>query len=68
MVFHSCGVLQLGRELEAPGSTVKHIESPDSVLTRVGAVDSYWLSDRQDVQADSAIGLLEEIEPQAEVI
>jgi hypothetical protein len=36
---------------------VKHIESPDSVLARVGAVESCWLSDRQDVQADSAMGL-----------
>jgi hypothetical protein len=29
---------------------------------RVGVVESCWLSDRQDVQADSALGLLEEIE------
>jgi hypothetical protein len=47
----------VGRDLGAPGSTVKHIESPGSVLARVGAVESCWLSDRQDVQADSAMGL-----------
>jgi hypothetical protein len=39
---------------------VKHSESPDSVIARVGAVESCWLSDRQDEQADSAVGSLKE--------
>jgi hypothetical protein len=43
------------------------VEYHDSVLARVGAVESCWLSDLQDVKANSAAGLLEEIEPQAEV-
>jgi hypothetical protein len=47
---------------------VKHIEAPDSALARVGAVESCWLSDRRHVQVDSALGLPEEIEPQAEVL
>jgi hypothetical protein len=55
-------VLEEGTDLEAPGSTMKHFESPDPVLVRVGAVESRWLCVRQDVQADSAVGVLEEIE------
>jgi hypothetical protein len=38
------------------------------VLARVGAVECCWLSDRQDVQAASALCLLEKIEPQGEVV
>jgi hypothetical protein len=41
---------------------MKHVESLDSVLARVGAIESCCVSDRQDVQADSALGLLEETE------
>lgn len=55
------------RDLEALGSNVKHIESPDSVLARVGVVESCGLSNRKNGQADSTVGLLEEIEPQAQV-
>jgi hypothetical protein len=47
---------------------VKHIESLDSVLACIGAVEGCGLSDGQDVQADSSVGLLEEIEPQEEVV
>jgi hypothetical protein len=55
------------RDLYMPGSAVKYMESPHSVLAHVGAVESFSLSDRQDVPVDSALSLLEEIEPHAEV-
>jgi hypothetical protein len=42
---------------------MKHIESPGSVLAGVGAVESCWLSNCQDVEADSTLGLFEEIKP-----
>jgi hypothetical protein len=60
-------VLQVGKDLEVLGSTTKDIESTNSVLASSDTVESCWLSNCQDVQADSAMGSPEEIEPEAEV-
>jgi hypothetical protein len=38
------------------------------MLARVGSVERCWFPDRQNVQADSTLCLLEEIEPQLEVV
>jgi hypothetical protein len=43
-------------------------ESPDSVLARVGAVEVVGFRSVKDIQADTAVGLLEEIEPHKEVV
>jgi hypothetical protein len=42
----------------ARGTRLDRRESLDSVPVHVGAVTACWLSNRRDVQADSAVGLL----------
>ena len=67
-LFVSPGIHSLAsRDFAGPTIEAKNSRTA-SVLTRVDAVESYWLSDRQDLQADYTAGLLEEIEPQAWVV